>query len=351
MSTSSSSETPAPATRPSRLKNVLKNLALFGFTLLLCVALTELALRILGYGNVEIYEPHPQLYWRLKPDQECYTKIDRKPVHVNSHGTRGREFNSAKPAGTRRIISLGDSRTFGWGLSEAETYSDLLEKQLQARFGATEKIEVINCGVNAWSYPQMSIFFREFALKWQPDLVLLADANLWTQFSEHNDPGFVKQFLVRVRLKNFLRRFALYHYVVEVQLKNFYEQHRSKFVPVDPKQDTLFKAQQQKDPDAFFRAAIESLCATARSNGVPAVLIFQPNQNTLLATNAPSEGVLRAKQQVSRQFNVPLIDLTDDLRPQAKDLYLDADPVHLNAKGNEIIGRRLFEVVSPLLKP
>ena len=348
MSTSSSSE---PAARPSRLKNALKNLALFGFTLLLCVGLTELALRILGYGNVEIYEPHPQLYWRLKPNQDCFTKIDRKPVQVNSHGTRGREFSAAKPAGTLRIISLGDSRTFGWGLSEAETYSGLLEKQLQEQFGATKKIEVINCGVNAWSYPQMSVFCREFALKWQPDLVILADANLWTQFSEQSDPAFVKQFLNRVRLKNFLRRFALYHYVVEVQLKNFYEQHRSKFMPVDPKQDTLFKEQQQKDPDAFFRAAIESVCATARSNRVPVVLMYQPGQNTLLSTNAPDDGVRRAKQQVSRQLNVPLLDLTDDLRPRAKDLYLDADPVHLNAAGNEIIGRRLFEVVRPLLKP
>lgn len=351
MSTSSSSETPVSASRPSRLKNALKNLALFGFTFLLCVALTELALRILGFGNVEIYEPHPQLYWRLKPNQDCSTKIDRKPVQVNSHGTRGREFSAAKPLGTLRIISLGDSRTFGWGLSEAETYSGLLEKQLQEQFGAAKKVEVINCGVNAWSYPQMSVFFREFALKWQPDLVILADANLWTQFSEQSDPAFVKKFLNRVRLKNFLRRFALYHYVVEVQLKNFYEQHRSKFVPVDPKQDTLFKEQQQKDPDAFFRAAIESVCATARSNRVPVVLMYQPGQNTLLSTNAPADGVLRAKQQVSQQFNVPLLDLTDDLRARAKDLYLDADPVHLNAAGNEIIGRRLFEVVSPLLKP
>jgi lysophospholipase L1-like esterase len=350
MSTSSSSK-PPPAPRPSRLKNALKNFALFGFTLLLCVALTELALRIMGYGNVEIYEPHPLLYWRLKPNQECYTKIDRKPVRVNMHGTRGREFTAIKPAGTLRIVSLGDSRTFGWGLSEAETYSGLLEKKLQDHLAPARKVEVINCGVNAWSYPQMNVFFREFALKWQPDMVILADANLWTQFSEQNDPVFVKKFLTRVRLKNFLRRFALYHYVVEVQLKNFYERHRTKFVPVDPKQDTLFREQQQKDPDAFFRSAIETLCATARSNGIPVVVLYQPNQIHLLTTNTPTDGVLRAKQQVSREFNVPFLDLTEDLRPQAKDLYLDADPVHLNAVGNEIIGRRLFEVVSPLLKP
>ena len=348
MSTSNSSEVVVPA---SRWKSALKNLALFGCTLFVCLALTEIVLRLMGYGNVEIYEPHPQLYWRLKPNQECFTKIDHKPVRVNSHGTRGREFSVTKPANTLRIVSLGDSRTFGWGLSEAETYSGLLEKHLQTLFGPGKQIEVINCGVNAWSYPQMNIFFREFALKWQPDLLVVGDANLWTQFSEQNDPVFVKKFLGRVRFKNFLRRFALYHYIVEVKLKDFYEKHRTKFVPVDPKQDTLFKEQQQKDPDSFIRESIETLCATGLSNRVPVVLLYQPTQTSLLGTNANADGVLRAKQQASERLNIPLLDLTSDLRPRAKDLYLDADPVHLNAAGNEIIGRRLFEVVRPLLKP
>ena len=347
MNTSSSSKGAAPS---SRWKNALKNLALFAFTFFLCVALAEVVLRFMGYGNVEIYEPHPLLYWRLKPNQDCYTKVDHKPVHVNSHGARGPEFAVKKPTNTIRIVSLGDSRTFGWGLSEAETYSGLLEQHLQERFGTTKKVEVINCGVNAWSYPQMNVFFREFALRWEPDMVVLGDANLWTQFSEQSDPAFVKKFLSRVRFKNFLRRFALYHYVVEVKLKEFYERHRTKFVPVDPKQDTLFKEQQQKDPDALFRTAIESLCTTALSNRVQPVILYMPSQDSLLATSSPVTGVLRAKQQVSRRFNVPLIDLTEDLRPQAKDLYLDADPVHLNAAGNKIIERRLFEAVSPLLK-
>lgn len=53
------------------------------------------------------------LFWKLKPDQVCYTKIDRKPVHINSRATRGAEFIVPKPAGTKRVPSLGDSRTFG----------------------------------------------------------------------------------------------------------------------------------------------------------------------------------------------------------------------------------------------
>ncbi len=227
----------------------------------------------------------------------------------------------------------------------------MLEKLLQENFGNARRIEVINCGVNAWSFPQMAAFFRKHALEWNPDMVVLGGANLWTQFSERNDPQFVKKFMSRVRFKNLLRRFALYHYVVEVQLQKFYDRYRTRFVPVDPKQDQLFKEQQQKDPDAFFRDAVDSLCATAIANHVQPVLIFLPTQDSLLGTNTAVRNVLRAKTEVSGKYHVPLLDLTPDLAPRAKTLYLDADPVHLNTIGNEIIGRRLFEVVGPLLKP
>lgn len=182
-------------------------------------------------------------------------------------------------------------------------------------------------------------------------LVIIGEANLWTQFSEQGDPAFVKQMMSRVRLKNLLRRFALYHYVVEVKLKELYERQRNKFIPVDPRQDDLFKEQQKKDPDAFFRSAIESLCALALSNRIQPVLLYIPTQDLLPTpkTNAFTD-VLRGKRAVGRKLDVPLLDLTHDLQPEAKALYLDADPVHLNANGNKIIGQRLFEVTGPILK-
>src|SRR5688572_30964746 len=130
MSTSSNSETVALTKGKSRVKTLLTNLALSCCSLLLFVGLLEVTLRLMGYGNVEIYQADPLLYWRLKPNQRCYTKVNHQPVHINALGTRGPEFHHAKPANTLRIISLGDSRTFGWGLSEAQTYSGLLETQL-----------------------------------------------------------------------------------------------------------------------------------------------------------------------------------------------------------------------------
>jgi len=336
--------------RGSRWRNTLKNLALSAFVFLLCLAVAEVVLRFMGYGDLEIYEPDPRLYWRLKPNQECFTKVDHKPVRVNAHGTRGAEFSAAKSPGTMRVLALGDSKTFGWGLSDHETYAGILEKLLRQQF-SEKHIEVINAGVNAWSYPQMNIFLRERALAWQPDLVVIGDANPWTQFTENPDPGFLKKFLWRVRLKNFLRRFALFHYVVEVKLREVYEHQRQRFVPVDPKQDPLFKERQQKDPDAVFRDAIDGICTTAASHRIRAVLLYIPLQDAMLGSNTSMDGVLRAKRQVSEKHGVPLVDGTEVLRQRAKDLYLDGDTVHLNAAGNEIIGRRLAEVVIPLLQP
>src|SRR5262249_4809931 len=150
--------------------------------------------------------------------------------------TRGPEFTPQKPPNTLRIVSLGDSRTFGWGWAENETYSGRLAALLQAHLPPPERVEVINGGVNAWSFPQMLVFFRERALSYSPDFGLIGDANLWTQFSEQNSPEFVKKFMRRVQLKNFLRHFALYHYFVEVKLSQVYDRYRTKFVPVDPTQ-------------------------------------------------------------------------------------------------------------------
>src|SRR5690349_11474912 len=98
MSDNSSS---APGAAPkSRLKRLLQNLALAGTVFFLCLIMAEIALRLAGYGRLEIYQPDEKLFWRLKPNQDCFTKIDHKPVHINAHGTRGPEFEIQKPAGT-----------------------------------------------------------------------------------------------------------------------------------------------------------------------------------------------------------------------------------------------------------
>jgi len=330
-----------------RGKRWLKKLGLALSSLVLCLILSEVVLRLSGYGNLEIYQPDPKLYWRLKPNQDCYTKVGHQPVHINSLGTRGPEFSVGKSPDVIRVLTLGDSRTFGWGLADEETYSRQLEALLQRHVGTSRTIEVINTGVNAWSFPQMAVFFRDFGLQWSPDFVILAEANLWTQFSERNSKEFVKKFMSRVRLKNLLRRSAIYHFAIEVKLQAFYQRYRTKFIPVDPKQDPFFKEQQQNDPDAVFRSAIEELCRTAQNNGVKTVLLFLPTLDELSSTN--QSRVLAVKRAVSAELDLPLVELTPSLAEGGKTFYLEGDPVHLNAAGNAIVAWQLFETISNLL--
>ena len=108
----------------------------------------------------------------------------------------------------------------------------------------------------------------------------------------------------------------------------------------------MFKEQQQSDPDAVFRTAIEGLCRTALTNGVTPVLLFLPRLEDLGVTN--NSAVLKVKRGVSTSLRVPLVDLTADFQPLGKALYLEADPVHLNPHGNQMIARRLFEAVDAL---
>jgi lysophospholipase L1-like esterase len=129
---------------------------------------------------------------------------------------------------------------------------------------------------------------------------------------------------------------------LEVELRKLYEPARNLFIPVDPKQDTLFKAQQKSDPDAVFRDAIEGVCEVARTNHIQPVLLFLPPVYDL-ATNAPADSVLRMKRSAAAKFAAPLVDLTPALRPYGKTVYLDADLLHLNAQGNAIVAERLFE--------
>jgi lysophospholipase L1-like esterase len=333
-----------PPKQPFSKKRLLLKIGFSAAVFLLCIVVAETTSHLMGYGNLEVYDPDPGVYWRLTPNQNCFTKVNHQPVRINSLGTRGPEFQRAKPPQTIRILSVGDSRTFGWGLAENETYSARLGHLLQEKLGAARRVEVINAGVNGWGYEQMFVYFRDVGMGFHPDVVIVGEGNGWTQFSEKSSPDFKRGFIWRVRLKNVLRRSAIYHYAIELKLKNFYEQHRAKFIPIDPNQDPYFKGQQRKEPQEIFRAAIEELCGLAASNHVQPVLLYLPVVPDLSATNRSA--ILRTKQAVAQKLNIPFVDPRASLSAAGASLYLEGDLTHLNAEGNRILAEALFSVVT-----
>jgi lysophospholipase L1-like esterase len=98
-------------------------------------------------------------------------------LHTNSQGFRvsskHEEYQVAKSKNTYRILLLGPSFTFGWGVNFEDTFGAQLQHILaQHGYAEGQKIEVLNHGVPAWPAAHQLEWFRRMGKDYSPDLVL-----------------------------------------------------------------------------------------------------------------------------------------------------------------------------------
>ncbi len=146
---------------------------------ILTIAAVEVALRLANPWGIELFSllpyhmqgmvDHPQLGY-VHPQSTSY-RLGRNRVSLNSHGFRDDEMPLEKPPGERRILVLGDSVTFGWGVDQGEDFPARLEALLRKQQGGAW--QVINSGVNGYNSQQQAEFFATKGIRFQPDIVLL----------------------------------------------------------------------------------------------------------------------------------------------------------------------------------
>lgn len=105
------------------------------------------------------------LFWRM----QAGIQREGEPL-TNRLGLRGPEVEPKAP-GEFRILSLGESTTFGIRLPFEETYSARLEDRLSA--GPQRSVRVINAGVPGYSLFQGLAYLRHRGLQLDPDAVLI----------------------------------------------------------------------------------------------------------------------------------------------------------------------------------
>jgi hypothetical protein len=129
-------------------------------------------------GGKEANEPKqyneydPLLGWRKKPGARVTYRRREYTVEVavNSLGLRDPERGYQAPAGTQRVLALGDSFLEGYTVPLADTVTQVLERQLRAPGCA---VDVINGGTQAYSTDQELLFYRSEGVKYAPRVVLL----------------------------------------------------------------------------------------------------------------------------------------------------------------------------------
>jgi hypothetical protein len=186
------SEHPETATRKSgggsAVRGILLRLGLVIVALLLPLLVLELTLRIFGpifpgnysTGKYLTADPTYGRFHVLNFTGWLRTEEFVSYLRINSEGLRGPEIPSVKPAGSFRILALGDSYLEAAQVREDQSVAGLLASSLSAANGRT--VDVVNSGVGSWGTTHEWLFLEHAGERFQPDLqlVLFHPANdLW----------------------------------------------------------------------------------------------------------------------------------------------------------------------------
>ena len=155
-------------------RSLLINLSLIVSSTLFALFVSEIALRLIGFEPLYV-SPERDRFWKYdallgwvhEPGQEGIfeTPQFRTSVRINEKGLRDPEHTYERQNDRKRILVLGDSFAWGYGVEEAERFSQLLEESLGA--------EVINAGVSGYSTDQELLWYQKEGTKYDTDLVLL----------------------------------------------------------------------------------------------------------------------------------------------------------------------------------
>lgn len=148
---------PAVPGRRRPLRTVLRVVA----ALLLPWVLIEVGLRAIGWQPPDlrprvalfprfpdIYRPHRELGWVLKPDLDWQGLDVAIPFRTDAHGNR--RHGDGSDTGEVVVDCIGDSSTFGFGVPADETYPARLQSLLRASSG-DPTLRVRNLGVPGYT--------------------------------------------------------------------------------------------------------------------------------------------------------------------------------------------------------
>ena len=184
----------------------------------------------------------------------------------NSLGFRSPEYGVEKPAGTQRIVVVGDSIGEGHRVpDEAHIFARRMEKVLQ---DSGRSIEVLNFSVSGYNTQQEVATLREKALVYDPDLVILQyclnDNNslypgilnpLLDQLKDHqNVVSHLASETNRKLVGSALYRFVKFNYFAEQQTLEsdlLYERHKKYYSNKKSVEQSLVELSQLSSQHGF----------------------------------------------------------------------------------------------------
>ena len=238
----------------------------------------------------------------------------------NADGLRDRSHPIVAPAGTTRVVFLGDSVTLGDQIAPDQAFPQLL----QARFFAEGRpIEVFNAALWGWSTRQERRAFREIVRKYHPQQVVLGVClndlpELQNNLSQ--PPGW----LARLHLRS-----ALVRRLVNAKGREIQSVEQLFGDPDAPRVQEAFRR---------FFAEVTALRDEVQAEGAGFAMVVFPFRFQL-APGAPDPVVQARIADYCGREGVRCLDLLPAVRRLGEAAYVDYD--HFNPVGTALIAGEL----------
>lgn len=271
----------------------------------------------------------PWFLWELRPGVHQERGVT---VSVNALGMRGAEVG---PKSGPRVLALGDSSIYGFGVADDEVFT--------SRLAASLDVEVINGGVPGYSTFQSLNLLDARGLALEPDVLLIG--NLW---SDNNFDTFVDRELLAAysdwhrsrigTLRGFLERSALFRWVDWfARVRGQGEAARRVGWTVGGGGDPMGRRRVEIHD---YTVNLFELASRMKARGGGVAFILLANRDDLLhkTPNPAWEPYRSIMAQTADLWDAPLVDVPSAF--EASGLDVDAlflDDMHPTAAGHQVL--------------
>lgn len=341
---------PGPATR--RWRGAAVNLGLLLGSVTIAGLGLEGAVRLF---DLELASFHPigafceydeVLGWRLVPGRRgVFSKGGfSADVAISSQGLRDREYPLEKAAGRKRILVLGDSVVWCWGVDMRDCFTELVEERLPGT-------DVVALGVPGYGTAQELLAYERLGSRFSPDLVMLVfvsndpaenlDEGVRPRFELERGSLVLRNVPVR-RRKSRLKEWLSGHSRVYAQVNHALQVGRqilkSARRKVAPQADRPYMPLPPEQEDAAFDLTA-ALLRRLRD------VVSRDGACLLVVLDSLSPGDRRRLGSICAGAGMRCLDLHPPLERAAADgrrLTLDGDP-HFSPEGHRVVADAIVE--------
>jgi lysophospholipase L1-like esterase len=263
-------------------------------------------------------------------------------ANINILGLRGAMPEQPRPSGHQRIMSLGDSAFFGFGVNDHQVFTHELGSILRE---SGLEVDAVNAGVSGYSIAQHRVLLDEFGWELEPTLLVICNVwsdNTWDTF-EDEDLIASRRFAAR----NPLTRSALVK-LAAAWIAGLGDGESGKVIVWNSAGEWPEGKKRRVPLDRWIKLT-DGVMREASERGI-GVLILKPTNSFLLdgLHNGPSPGwqpYFDAMDALAEHHGVPLLDVTavfqaasEEGAPPSNFLW---DKMHPSATGHAVLAKAI----------